>query len=135
LRDCGADYSRSSERVGHGTGVGDNPFRSVHPIGTFGRVGGRRIHALLLGSLRCAWVCCLLAMAAMLPALILRSTTFVAAFQYALLACFVALAAAVLLGAVALTLPDAQGIPLGRGLGQRAATLVAVVLADLLDRD
>lgn len=63
---------------------------------------------LLLGCFRVAWVCCTVAVAAMLPALVLRSTAFVAVFEIGLACCFTALG---------------------------AATLVAVLLADLLDRD
>lgn len=73
-----------------------------------GSVAPDRIYALLLGCFRVAWVCCTVAVAAMLPALVLRSTAFVAVFEIGLACCFTALG---------------------------AATLVAVLLADLLDRD
>jgi hypothetical protein len=90
---------------------------------------------LLLGCFRVAWLCCTAAVAAMLPALVLRSTVFVALFELGLVCCFLALGVAALLAVVTLTRREVNGMPLPRRHGARVATLVAVLLADLLDRD
>lgn len=92
-----------------------------------------RAYTLLLRSVWLAWVCCAVALAAMLPALVLRSPACVAVFELGLRCCFLALAAAAVFAVISLTRPQVNGITLPRRHGARVATLVAVVLADLLD--
>ena len=98
-------------------------------------VASDRVYGLLLGCFRVAWLCCTAALAAMLPALVLRSSMFVALFELGLSCCFLALGAAALLALVTLTRTQVNGVALPRARGARVATLVAVLLADLLDRD
>jgi hypothetical protein len=92
-------------------------------------------YRLLLWCLRTAWVSCAVGTGAMLPALVLGWPALVRVFELGLLTTCAASAAAVLLFGPLLTRVGGYGLPEPRSLGSRVDTLVAVVLADLLDPD
>lgn len=87
----------------------------------------------LLRSLRCAWLSCAAAVAAMLPALVLRSAACVTLFRFGLLLCAAAALAAVLLFLLLLARGNRYSATRLLPASKRADTLVANLLADLLD--
>lgn len=92
-------------------------------------------YRLLLWSLRAAWMSCAVGTGAMLPALVLGWPALVTVFELGLITTCAASAAAVLLSLPLLTRVGGDGPREPRSLGRRVDTLVAVVLADLLDPD
>ena len=95
------------------------------------RVERSRPYHLLLWALRVAWFACTFAIFAMILALILRSAQFVMAYRVGLLTVWAALVDAGLMFLV--VIGRFRELSDSRRLRARAAVLVALLLADLLD--
>ena len=91
------------------------------------------LYRVVLGCVRAAWASCAVGVLAMLPALVFLSPACVTVFRIGIGGCFAAALVALVASVPLVARRDRDAHPGPSTVGARADTLVAALLADLLD--